>query len=42
MAGIRTTTYTMQKNFCGNCGKILSKSLDIFDKCPGCKETIEA
>jgi|TARA_R110000823_G_scaffold43877_1_gene113779 predicted Zn-ribbon and HTH transcriptional regulator len=42
MARIRTTTYTMEKNFCGRCGIILSKSLDIFDRCPKCKEVIEA
>ena len=30
MARIRTTTYTMEKNFCGRCGIILSKRLDIF------------
>ena len=32
----------MNKNFCGNCGIILSKRLDIFDRCPKCKEVIEA
>ena len=32
MARIRTTTYTMEKNFCGRCGIILSKRLDIFDR----------
>ena len=42
MARIRTTTYTMEKNFCGRCGIILSKRLDIFDRCPKCKEVIEA
>jgi predicted Zn-ribbon and HTH transcriptional regulator len=32
----------MEKNFCGGCGIILSKSLNIFDRCPKCKEVIEA
>jgi len=42
MARIRSVTYQMEKNFCGKCGIILSKDLDIFDKCPKCQETIEA
>jgi predicted Zn-ribbon and HTH transcriptional regulator len=41
MARIRTTTYTMEKNFCGRCGIILSRRLDVFDRCPKCKEIIE-
>lgn len=31
----------MEKNFCGKCGIILAKDIDIFDKCPKCQETIE-
>jgi len=42
MAKIRTTTYTMEKNFCGRCGIILAKNMNIFDRCPKCKEVIEA
>jgi len=42
MARIRTVTYQMEKSMCGCCGIILSKSLNIFDRCPKCKEVIEA
>ena len=42
MARIRSSSHEVTTNFCGNCGVILAKSYAIFDKCPKCKETIEA
>ena len=42
MARIRTITYQMEKSMCGCCGIILSNRLNIFDRCPKCKEVIEA
>jgi len=41
MARIRTNTHEVVTNFCGNCGIILSKNTEMFDKCPKCKEVIE-
>jgi ribosomal protein S27AE len=41
MAKIRTNTHEVLTNFCGNCGIILAKYLDIGDHCPKCKEVIE-
>lgn len=41
MARLKTTTHTITNHYCGKCGIIISKSLDIFDKCPKCKEVIE-
>lgn len=41
MARLKTNTHEVITNFCGNCGIILSKTIDIFDKCPKCKEIVE-
>ena len=41
MARIKTNTHEVLTNFCGNCGIILGKYLDIGDHCPKCKEVIE-
>jgi predicted Zn-ribbon and HTH transcriptional regulator len=42
MARIKIRTHEVTNNFCGSCGVIMSKTLDIFDHCPKCKEIIEA
>jgi len=42
MARLKIRTHEVTNNFCGACGVIMSKSLDIFDHCPKCKEIIEA
>ena len=42
MARIRTSSHQVTQSFCGACGKILSKNVEIFDNCPKCNEVVEA
>ena len=41
MARIRESSHQVTQTFCGSCGKILAKQIELFDKCPKCNEVIE-
>jgi ribosomal protein S27AE len=41
LARLVTRTHEVTNNFCGKCGVIVSKHLDIYDHCPKCQEVIE-
>ena len=41
MARIKTTVQTIEHLHCGNCGVMLAKSTQMFEKCPKCSVVIE-
>ena len=41
MARLKVRTHEITVYFCGKCGKIMPKDIDILSKCPKCSEVIE-
>jgi DNA-directed RNA polymerase subunit RPC12/RpoP len=41
MARLKVRTHEITVYFCGKCGKIMKKNMDILSKCDKCGEIIE-